>query len=246
MQLIPCDQFSILTSKTLPEVVELLDQEIEEQKFFFPSCLKPFTGWISESGFAIQQTAASSQNQPLIYIQGEFSVSPYGVAVRIQQDFNPFYLFFTPLFWLVPIIFIPFSTAISPFTTVGNKVEVIVPSPYFFIGAFMGLIINLYFIYRQFYRRVDINKRFFYKLIHGIELPLAHDAKSPKLNTAETDSLFEKRLLNVIKWVSLAIAGLFLFAALHTAQPNSTFTEKSPLQPTTYCPPSTISSGESC
>ncbi|MEM8638125.1 MAG: hypothetical protein AAGG51_04785 [Cyanobacteria bacterium P01_G01_bin.54] len=72
--------------------------------------------------------------------------------------------------------------------------------------------------YFEFYRRADVNRRFFFKLIHGVELPQTDNApQTLELKTAHSDPFFEKRLLSLIKWLSLAIAGLFLFLVLHTA-----------------------------
>ncbi|NEO85251.1 MAG: hypothetical protein F6J87_13530 [Spirulina sp. SIO3F2] len=239
MQLIPCDQFSLLTSKPLPEVIALVEEAVQVETFAIPDVSDaPFAGSISESGFELHRVVSGPLNLPLVYLDGNFSVSTHGVTIRVRQNINLFYIFGLPLLFLAFVTII----ALLPDDGVGTPAtfENLLP------GVIFYLILIPYLTCSNFYQQTKINRCFFYKLIHGTELPQLEPTNKSSADVIGADLLFEQRLLKVIKWGSLAIVGLFLFAIFHLVRPSSDFTEQPTPQPATQCSPTTITDEAAC
>ncbi|MHC5862635.1 hypothetical protein [Nostoc sp.] len=107
MKILPNDTFIILTSDSLPIVLQRLNAKVEPTKAFrFSRKHAPYQGTISESGFQISRII-HYRNSLLPVIQGRFEVQSHQTLIHVQMSIHPFvmaFLGFWFLFWYGAVI----------------------------------------------------------------------------------------------------------------------------------------------
>jgi len=98
MKILPYDTSIILTSDSLPIVLQRLNAKVEPPKLFrFSTRHAPYQGTISEEGFRINRII-HYRNPFLPIIRGRFEVQSHQTLIHIQMSINPFVKTFL-IFW---------------------------------------------------------------------------------------------------------------------------------------------------
>lgn len=109
MKILPYDTSIILTSDSLPIVLQRLNAKVEPPKVFrFSTRHAPYQGTISEEGFQINRII-HYRNSFLPIIRGRFEVQSHQTLVHVQMSINPFvkaFFAFWYLGWFSTLVFI--------------------------------------------------------------------------------------------------------------------------------------------
>ena len=109
MKILPYDTSIILTSDSLPVVLQRLNAKVEPPELFrFSTKHAPYQGTISEEGFRINRII-HYRNPFLPIIRGRFEVQSHQTLIHVQMSINPFvktFLIFWYLGWYSILVFI--------------------------------------------------------------------------------------------------------------------------------------------
>ncbi|MEM8641900.1 MAG: hypothetical protein AAGG51_24250 [Cyanobacteria bacterium P01_G01_bin.54] len=222
MKLIPCDQFSIITNKPLPEVVAILAEQIEpEVESLADSQGAPLMGEISKSRFRVNRILIDRQDSlfiyiaaesPLIYIHGDFYDSAHGTTVSIRQKLN--IRFIVTISW---VIFMLAMLMISSFVTLSSLILLLI------IPIVCVFVFEL-FVLLCFWESAYSNQRLFYQIIHNVEIAPPQSRRR-----------FRKKVRNTLKWLGFTTVGLSLAFALLVISQKLPSNLPSISQPSQYC-----------
>ena len=100
MKILPYDTSIILTSDSLPIVLQRLNAKVEPPKIFrFSTRHAPYQGTISEEGFQIKRII-HYRNSFLPRIRGRFEVQSHQTLIHVQMSINPFVKAFLAFWYL--------------------------------------------------------------------------------------------------------------------------------------------------